>query len=64
MTDQFEDGGNRELRRDDDTTTPVDEETTGNPYHLPWRTRTFLRIVALVLVVTMTALFLRGFINS
>jgi len=43
---------------------PSDEETTGNPYHLSRGTRTFLRIVAVILVITMTALFLRGFINS
>lgn len=54
----------RDQRQQDGWTSDSGEETTGNPYHLSRGTRTLLRIVAVILVVTMTALFLRGFIHS
>jgi hypothetical protein len=63
MAHQFEDGRNRDPR-EDDPMPPSDDETTGNPYHLSRGARTFLRIVAVILVVSMTALFLRGFIHT
>ncbi len=49
---------------DEDRMRRFDDETTGNPYHFSRAMRTFLRIVALILVVSMTALFLRGFIRT
>jgi hypothetical protein len=64
MAHQFEDGRNRDLRDDDDRTSPSDEVTHGNPYHLSRGARTFLRLVAVILVVSMTALFLRGLIHT
>ena len=64
MAHQFQDGRNRDLPEDNDRTPPADRETTGNPYHLSRGTRMLLRIVAVILVVSMTALFLRGFIHS
>jgi hypothetical protein len=64
MAHQFEGGRNPDLREDDDRAPPSEDETIGNPYHLSRGTRTLLRIVAVILVVTMTALFLRGFIHS
>ena len=64
MAHQLEDGRNPDLRDDDHRMPPSDEVTTGNPYHLSTATRMLLRIVALILVVSMTALFLRGFIHT
>ena len=56
---------NDDLRRPDpDDGVPPDEVTVGNPYHLSRGTRTFLQLVSLVLVFTMTALFLKGFIHT
>ena len=55
--------GERDLPGGDDGTLPDDEVTTGNPYHLSRVTRIFLRIVALVLVITMTAFFVTGVIH-
>jgi hypothetical protein len=60
---EFGDSRDRDLG-DDDRTSPSEEVTTGNPYHLSRRTRTLLRIVSVVLVISMTALFLQGFIHS
>jgi hypothetical protein len=43
---------------------PADPVTLGDPYHLSRGARAFLRFVAVVLVFTMTALFLEGVINT
>ncbi len=64
MAHQLDDGRNRDLGEDDDQPLPSDEVTSGNPYHLSRGTRAFLRIVAVILMASMTALFLRGFVNS
>jgi hypothetical protein len=42
----------------------ADKVTIGNPYHLSRGTRTFLRIVSVILVFSMTALFVQGFIHT
>jgi hypothetical protein len=55
--------GERDLPGGDDGTLPDGEVTTGNPYHLSRAMRIFLRIVALVLVISMTALFVTGVIH-
>ena len=52
------------MPEDSADTSPADEVTTGNPYHLSRATRMLLRIVAVILVVSMTALFLRGLIHT
>ena len=64
MAHEIEDGRNRDLPGDDDGTPPSDEVTMGNPYDLSRGPRTLLQIVALILAVSMTALFLRGLIHS
>ena len=64
MTRQLEDRDDREPGADDDRPPASGDETTGNPYHLSRAARTFLRIVAVILVITMTALFLRGLIHT
>lgn len=64
MAHQPEAGPNRNSGGADAGLAPADEVTTGNPYHLSRGTRRLLRLVAVTLVVSMTALFLRGFINS
>ncbi len=52
------------LPENDDPAGPYDEVTTGNPYHFSSGTRMLLRLVAVLLIVSMTALFLRGFIHT
>ena len=42
---------------------PGEEVTLGNPYHLSWGVRTLFKLTAVILVVSMTALFFRGFIH-
>jgi hypothetical protein len=44
-------------RKEHEPTTASDLETTGNPYHLSERMRRFVGAVALILVFSMTALF-------
>ena len=49
---------------DDEPAPQSDQEPAGNPYHLSPATQAFLRAVAVILIVTMTALFLRGYIRT
>ncbi len=53
----------RDLDTDDSELIPADEVTLGNPYHLSRGVRTLFKLIAVILVVSMTALFFRGFIH-
>lgn len=64
MANEFENGPNRDARDEEELAAVSEEVTIGNPYHLSKGTRTFLRFVAVVLVFTMTALFLKGVIHT
>jgi hypothetical protein len=62
MASQVE-GGEHGRLPDENAWSVSDEVTIGNPYHLSRGTRTFLKIVSVILVFTMTALFVQGFIH-
>ena len=47
----------RKQRQEHDRAARSYEETTGNPYHLSKGRRTLFAIIALIVVITMTALF-------
>jgi hypothetical protein len=64
MAHQGDGGRDRHHLLEHDRTDPSGDESAGNPYHQSRGMRAFLRIVAVILVVSMTALFLRGFIHS
>lgn len=64
MAHQSEGGSDPDQRHGHDPTSVSEEEATANPYHLSRGTRTLLRIVAMILAISMTALFLRGAIHS
>jgi hypothetical protein len=54
---QDDSGGDRNRRLPTHRTSSQDEETSGNPYHRSKGIRAFVGIVALILVITMTSLF-------
>ena len=63
IANQDESGRNRNERQDHDRKTRSYEETTGNPYHLSGAARIVVGALALVVVVTLTALFMSGVIR-
>lgn len=63
ITNQDESGRNRNERQEHDRRTRSYEETTGNPYHLSRAARMVVGALALVVVITLTALFVSGAIR-
>lgn len=63
MAHQSESGRDRNERQEHDRKTRSYEETTGNPYHLSRAARMLVGALALVVVITLTALFLSGAIR-
>ena len=47
----------------DEELVPADEVTLGNPYHLSRGVRRLAKLIAVLLSVSMTALFFRGLIH-
>jgi len=64
MTHQSESGRDRNERRDHDRKSRDYEDSTSNPYHLSKGARTVVGIIALVVIIAVTALFFRGFIHT
>ena len=60
---QSESGRDRTERQEHDRKARAYEETTGNPYHLSRAARIVVGALALVVVVTLTALFMSGAIR-
>ncbi|MEO5965716.1 MAG: hypothetical protein ABIR11_09650 [Candidatus Limnocylindrales bacterium] len=60
MTDQGESGRNRNERQEHDRRSRAYEKTTGNPYHLSSWVRAAVGVLAVVVVITLTALFVGG----
>lgn len=63
ITNHDESGRNRNERQDHDRKTRAYEDTTGNPYHLSRAARMVVGALALVVVITLTALFVSGAIR-
>jgi hypothetical protein len=63
MTHQSESGRNRNERQEHDRKARFYEATTGNPYHLSKAARTVVGVLALIMVIALTALFVSGFIH-
>ncbi len=63
IANQDESGRNRNERQEHDRKTRSYEETTGNPYHLSKGARMLGGLLALVVVVALTWLFVSGFIH-
>ena len=63
IANQDESGRNRNERQDHDRKTRSYEETTGNPYHLSRATRLVVGVLAVIVVITLTALFFSGAIH-
>jgi len=63
IANQDESGRNRNERQEHDRKTRSYEETTGNPYHLSRGARMLGGILALVVVVALTGLFVSGAIR-
>jgi hypothetical protein len=63
IANQDESGRNRNERQEHDRKTRSYEETTGNPYHLSKGARMLGGLLAVVVVITLTALFLSGAIR-
>jgi len=57
MAHQGDTGEDRNQRETTHRTSSPDEETPSNPYHLSKGMRVFVGIVAVILVITMTGLF-------
>jgi hypothetical protein len=60
---QDESGRNRNERQEHDRKTRSYEETTGNPYHLSRAARMLVGVLAVIVVITLTTLFLSGAIH-
>jgi hypothetical protein len=60
---QDESGRNRNERQEHDRRTRSYEETTGNPYHLSKAARVLVGVLALIVVIALTALFVSGGIH-
>jgi hypothetical protein len=63
IANQDESGRNRNERQEHDRKMRSYEETTGNPYHLSRGARMLGGILALVVVVALTGLFVSGAIR-
>jgi hypothetical protein len=63
IANQDESGRDRNERQEHDRKTRAYEETTGNPYHLSKGARMLGGLLALVVVVALTGLFVSGFIR-
>ena len=63
MAHQSESGRNRNERQEHDRKARSYEETTGNPYHLSNAARTVVGVLALIVVIALTALFVSGSIH-
>ena len=63
MAHQSESGRNRNERQEHDRKTRSYEETTGNPYHLSKAARTVVGALAVIVVIALTWLFVRGVIR-
>jgi len=63
IANQDESGRNRNERQEHDRKTRSYEETTGNPYHLSKAARMVVGVLAVIVVITLTALFLSGAIH-
>lgn len=63
MADQGESGRNRNERKEHDRATRAYEETTGNPYHLSRGMRMLAGALVVVVVITLTALFVVGVVH-
>jgi hypothetical protein len=63
MAHQSESGRNRNERQEHDRKARSYEETTGNPYHLSKAARTVVGVLALIVVIALTGLFVSGFIH-
>ena len=60
MAGESESGRNRNERQEHDRKARAYEETTGNPYHLSKVTRRVGGVLALIMVIALTVLFLSG----
>lgn len=63
MAGENESGRNRNERQEHDRKTRAYELTTGNPYHLSKAARRAGGVLALTMVIALTALFLSGVIH-
>ena len=63
IANQDESGRDRNERQEHDRKTRSYEETTGNPYHLSKGARMLGGILAVVVVITLTVLFMSGAIR-
>jgi hypothetical protein len=63
MAHQSESGRNRNERQEHDRKARSYEETTGNPYHLSKGARTVVGVLALIVVIALTGLFVSGSIH-
>ncbi len=63
VADQGESGRNRNERQEHDRKSREYEATTGNPYHLSGGVRMLVGALALVVVITLTALFVGGAVH-
>jgi hypothetical protein len=63
MAGESESGRNRNERQEHDREMRVYEATTGNPYHLSKVVRGAAAVLALIMVVALTGLFVSGTIH-
>ena len=63
IANQDESGRNRNERQEHYRKTRSYEETTGNPYHLSNGARMVVGVLAVIVVITLTALFFSGAIH-
>ena len=63
MANQDEGGRSKNERREHDRNARSYEETTGNPYHLSKAVRLVGGVLAVIVVIALTALFVGGFVH-
>ena len=63
MAHQSESGRNRNERQEHDRKTRAYEETTGDPYHLSKGARALVAVVAVIVAIALTGLFVGGAIH-
>ncbi|MHB8399067.1 MAG: hypothetical protein ACYDCI_09070 [Candidatus Limnocylindrales bacterium] len=63
MAHQSESGRNRNERQEHDRKARAYEETTGDPYHLSKGARMALGVVAVIVAIALTGLFVGGAIH-
>ena len=63
MAHQSESGRDRTERQEHDRKTRAYEETTGNPYHLSQGVRMIGGLVAVIMVIALTGLFVSGMLH-